>query len=210
MANFDRALKIAKPLIKGYEGLASSTPPCGTSWAAVKKCLNYLPKEGNPNDKVYAYWDIYAKLYTIGWGSIYYKKRMVQATDVITRAEAERIFEEEVIQKAKDLQKYVDFKKINDNQLAVLISMAYNAGVGGINRYTKVFQYIKENKPATVVAKNIRDTLTTSKGVTVPGLVRRRREESEFYLKPVVTALSPFFFLALAGLLAIFAFKKSK
>jgi len=184
MVNINNAIQIAKPLIKNYEGLASGTPPCGTD----TKCLGYMAKTGNPNEKVYAYWDRFAKIWTIGWGSTYLNGRKVQESDVITRGQAEVIFEQEVIEKEKGLKGKVDLNKINDNQYAVLISLAYNAGQGNLNK-TRILPAINSGKSPQEVSTIIRDSLTTSRGVTVPGLIRRRREEADFYLSPVIAAL---------------------
>jgi hypothetical protein len=82
----------------------------------------------------------------------------------------------------------VDLNKINDNQYAVLISLAYNAGQGNLNK-TRILPAINSGKSPQEVSAIIRDSLTTSRGVTVPGLIRRRREEADFYLSPVIAAL---------------------
>ena len=184
MVNINNAIQIAKPLIKNYEGLASGTPPCGTD----TKCLGYMAKTGNPNEKVYAYWDKFAKIWTIGWGSTYLNGRKVQENDVITRDEAERIFEQEVIQQEKYVRPTVDLNKLNDNQYAILISLSYNAGIGNLKK-TRILPAINSGKSPQEVSAIIRDSLTTSRGATVPGLVRRRREEADFYLSPVIAAL---------------------
>lgn len=173
MVNIQKAIEVAKPLIKNYEGLASSTPP---------PTLTYVRKDGSPNDKIYAYWDTFAKIYTIGWGSIYLNGRPVKATDVITRAQAETIFEQEVIEKEKSIRGKVDLNKVNENQYAVLISIAYNAGAAGLAR-TRILPAINTGKPVAEVAAIIADSLTTSRGAVVPGLVRRRREESDFFMQ---------------------------
>ena len=173
MVNIQKAIEVAKPLIKNYEGLASSTPP---------PTLTYVRKDGSPNDKIYAYWDKFAKIYTIGWGSIYLNGRKVRENDVITRAQAETLFEQEVIEKEKSIRGKVDLNKVNENQYAVLISMAYNAGPAGLAK-TKILPAINSGKPAVEVAAIIKDSITTSRGVQVPGLVRRRKEESEFFMQ---------------------------
>lgn len=173
MVNIKNAIEIAKPLIKNYEGLASTTPAPKLTLAA---------KNGNPNQKIYAYWDNYAKLYTIGWGSIYLNGKRVKQNDVITRSQAETLFEKEIIEREKLIRNKVNLNKLNENQYAVLISIAYNAGPGGLSA-TKILPAINAGKPAAEVAAIIKDSLTTSKGVKVPGLVRRRKEESNFFLQ---------------------------
>jgi lysozyme len=147
-----------------------------------------MAKTGNPNEKVYAYWDRFAKIWTIGWGSTYLNGRKVQENDVITREEAERIFEQEVIQQEKYVRPTVDLNKLNDNQYAILISISYNAGIGNLKK-TRILPAINSGKSPQEVSAIIRDSLTTSRGATVPGLVRRRREEADFYLSPVIAAL---------------------
>lgn len=173
MVNINQAIEIAKPLIKNYEGLASATPPPN---------LTYVKREGSPNDRIYAYWDRFAKIYTIGWGSTRLNGRPVQENDVITRKEAEILFEQEVKQHEGYLRKMVDLNKVNVNQYAVLISMTYNAGPGNLKN-TRILPAINSGRPASEVSAIIKDSLTTSRGAVVPGLVRRRREESEFFLK---------------------------
>lgn len=173
MVDIKKSIEIAKPLIKNFEGLASATPPPN---------LTYIKKEGNPNDKVYAYWDKFAKIYTIGWGSIRLNGRPVTASDVITRKQAEILFEKEVIEHEGYIRKMVDLSKVNENQYAVLISLTYNAGPGNV-RNTRILPAINSGKPASEVSQIIKDSLTTSRGAVVPGLVDRRKKESQFYLK---------------------------
>ena len=205
MVNINKAIEIAKPLIKNYEGLASSTPPPN---------LTYVKKEGNPNDKIYAYWDKFAKIYTIGWGSTRLNGRPVQEKDVITRSEAEAIFTQEVIQQEGYLRKNVDLNKVNENQYAILISLTYNAGIGNL-KSTRILPAINSGKSPSEVSAIIKDSLTTSRGVVVGGLVRRRKEESEFFLIPPIIrenkgAITIGLLLIGIGIGAYFYFKKKK
>lgn len=193
----DRAIQITKPMIKNYEGLASSTPPMS---------LTYMKKEGSPSDRVYAYWDKFAKIWTIGWGSTYINGRKVREDDVITRAQAEKLFEDEVIEKEKSIRKIIDLTKVNENQYAVLISIAYNAGPGGLTTKSRIASTVNSGRPPQEVSAIIKDSLIRAKGEIVPGLVRRRREESEFYLKapefiktPTGIGISIGIFLVLVG-----------
>lgn len=205
MANINRSINKAIEFIKEREGLASKTPPC----TDVRKgyCLTYLAKVGPATDKVYSYWDRFAKIYTIGWGSIYLGGRKVQATDVITRADADNLVIQEVQEKEKSIRNLVDYKKINDNQYATLISIAYNAGAGNLKK-TRILPAIKNNLPKEQVASIIKDSLITSKGVVVKGLINRRKLEADLYLTP--TAVLPGFFFLAAGLLTFLLVRKKR
>jgi len=206
MVNINKAIEISKPLIKNYEGLASSTPP---------PKLTLLSKEGNPNDRVYAYWDKFAKIYTIGWGSTRINGRPVKENDVITRKEAERLFEQEVIEQEGYLRKNVDLNKVNENQYATLISLTYNAGIGNL-KASRILPAINSGKSPQEVSAIIKDSITTSRGQVVGGLVRRRKEESEFFLTipPIIRENKGVITIGLlligVGIYAYLYFKKGK
>lgn len=200
MANINRSIIKAVKIIAEFEGLASKTPPCMDARRGY--CLKYLPVEGAGTDKVYSYWDRYAKIYTIGWGSIYLKGRRVTATDVITRAEADQLLIDEVKEKEASVRRLVDYKKINDNQYATLISIAYNAGAGNL-RSSRIIPAIKNNLPVEQVANIIKDSMITSRGVVVPGLIARRKKEAALYLTPA--GILPGFFFG-SWLINFFAF----
>jgi len=200
MANINRSIIKAVEVIAQFEGLASKTPPCMDARRGY--CLTYLPKEGPATDKVYSYWDRFARIYTIGWGSIYLKGRRVTATDVITRAEADQLLIDEVKEKEASVRRLVDYKKINDNQYATLISIAYNAGAGNLSR-SRIIPAIKNNLPAEQVANIIKDSIVTSRGVVVQGLINRRKKEAALYLTPA--GILPGFFFG-SWLINFFAF----
>lgn len=180
MANREKALQVAYDFIKSKEGL----------YSAVKGGYVAVRKDAPPSTPIYAYWDKFGKVWTIGWGSIYRRDgSKVQENDVITKAEADKRIEEEADKWEKYISTKIDSTKLNENQYAALISIAYNAGGGGLMK-SRIATAIKNNLPKEEVAKVISDSLVTAKGVFVQGLANRRRAEAQLYLTPVLPTSS--------------------
>jgi lysozyme len=70
--------------------------------------------------------------------------------------------------------------KVNENQRAALLSFVFNLGIGALKRST-LFQLIKSNaKPVSVALEFAK--WCKSNDVVLPGLVKRRAEETILYL----------------------------
>lgn len=70
--------------------------------------------------------------------------------------------------------------KINDMQRAALLSFVFNLGIGALKRST-LFQLIKANAKPVSVAQEF-SKWCKSNDVVLPGLVKRRAEETILYL----------------------------
>ncbi len=172
MANKSNSVKIAEVFIKDAEKLASASP-----YGVV------LVKPDAPdNTKIYAHWDNLGKVWTIGWGNTYRPDgSKVAQSDVITKKQADSWINNTINEQANGVAKSVDTSKLTDNQFAALISIAYNAGIGNFNK-SNIPAAINSGKTPQQVAAVISDSLITSKGVRVQGLVNRRSRESKLYL----------------------------
>ena len=180
MANREKALEVAYDFIKSKEGL----------YSAARGGYVRVRKDAPSSTPIYAYWDKFGKVWTIGWGSIYRRDgSKVQESDVITKAEADKRIEEETNKWEKYLSTKIDTTRLNENQYAALISIAYNAGGGGLMK-SRIATAVNKNLPKEEVAKVISDSLVTAKGVFVQGLANRRRAEAQLYLTPVLPTSS--------------------
>lgn len=114
---------------------------------------------------------------TIGYGHT----GNVRPTDTITQPEAEALLK-------KDLEKFeAGVKKavkvpLNENQLAALVSFAYNVGLGAFNNSTLLKQ-LNEGHYDLAADQLLR--WTKAAGKELKGLVRRRAAERAVFLTPV-------------------------
>jgi len=106
---------------------------------------------------------------------------------MITKEEADNLLKKDVNRTANGVRRiFSDWKKegtdikLNQHQFDVLVSMAYNMGVGGL-RSSRVIQNIKQNK-LNVAAELIKTTAVSKK---FPGLAKRRMREYEKFIKKV-------------------------
>lgn len=108
-----------------------------------------------------------AGVLTIGWGHT----GDVYEGQTITQAEADRLFDNDIKRYEKPVQAY---SGLNQNQYDALVSFCYNCGAGALTD--------------VMGSGNITGTMALyvkGGGVTLPGLVRRRKEEIELYNTPV-------------------------
>jgi lysozyme len=156
--DINNSVAIALPLIRKWEGY----------------------KQDLKNGTVKAYLDPIG-IPTIGYGTTVYRNGLkVKMGDVISYAQAENELEKGVIDRAIRISKYIT-RNITDEQMASLISLAYNAGEGFVIK-SKVLQNI--NSPFFDVFKTaaiLKDTATTANGVRLRGLVLRRKDESALF-----------------------------
>lgn len=119
-------------------------------------------------------------VWTIGYGSIfnYEKNRPVQQGDKITLQQAQKWLNIEMDTKAEAIKQYLKVPQ-NNNQIAALISFAYNVGINGFKNST-LLKNINANKPKSEIeAQFMRWVYDNGKKVT--GLVNRRANEVKLY-----------------------------
>lgn len=99
----------------------------------------------------------------------------------ITQAQADQLL-------AKDLQRFEKYVKdatkgvdLNENQYAALVSFSYNVGPKNLNDST-LLKRIKANRNDPDIANQFKRWNKSGKTV-LPGLVKRREEESQLYFK---------------------------
>lgn len=122
----------------------------------------YLP---TPND-----------VWTIGWGHTHTTKPGM----VINEAQAQALFERDTAWVEAALKKYVKVP-LTQNQYDALASLVFNIGEGAFAKSTLLR---KLNAKDYEGAANEFPRWNKQKGKVLRGLVRRRAEEMEYFLKP--------------------------
>lgn len=120
-----------------------------------------------------------AGIWTIGYGSTYYKDgKKVKENDVITPGQADVL----LLGLLESFEKGVDsFTRddINQNQFDALVSFAYNCGLANLKSST-LLQKININPNDPTIANEFHKW-TRGNGKILPGLVTRRKAESDLY-----------------------------
>jgi len=115
---------------------------------------------------------------TIGYGSTYLDGKPVQAGQVITQEQAMRQAVNDLAKLIAGIEARVDVP-LSDGQMRALVSYAYNAGIGSLER-DGILQ--KLNAGDYGGAENaIRNGVNTSGGVYVEGLAKRRAREADLF-----------------------------
>ena len=116
---------------------------------------------------------------TIGFGSTFYPDgRRVKLGDKITLQEAESILLHDIKRFEKEVRNSVKIE-ITDNQLSALISFVYNVGASAFRKST-LLRKVNAN-PTDLSIHNEFMRWTRAGGKVLPGLVKRRAEESKLY-----------------------------
>lgn len=118
-----------------------------------------------------------AGVWTIGYGHT----RGVNNGDVITKEQGERF----LIQDLQTAEREVNSHGliINQNQFDALVSFVFNVGVGNFSRST-LLRKLKVNTNDSTISYEF-SRWKNGGGKVLPGLVKRRKEESELYFKRV-------------------------
>lgn len=147
--------------------------------------------KGHEGLRLQAYYDPTGTL-TIGYGHT----ATVQPGQVITLAQARELLRNDLRTAEMAVTRHLISKgvRLSQNEFDALVSLVFNAGEGNIflNTYNNGFAYgsslynkiLRGNKAEA--AAHFMDW-TKSKGVELPGLVRRRREEMSLFKKKVRT-----------------------
>ena len=119
--------------------------------------------------------------WTIGYGNTFYEDGSpVIAGHAITKEKAESLFS--LI--ANDFSRKVDplvTDKVNENQLAALISFAYNCGVGNLKSSTLLKKVNAD--PSDITIRNEFMKWNKASGKVLNGLTKRREAEANLYFK---------------------------
>ena len=179
--NIDLAKKIAAREIRGFE-----------------QCATKLP-----DGRIKAYWDKYGKVWTIGWGNTYYQDgSAVREGDIITQAQADTLLDFVIDQKEKIIRPY--FKvKLNENQYAALISLAYNCGEGNLKK-SHLLELINAGASRAEIEDQFDETCVTAKGVWMKGLYNRRLSEMKLFYDSALSYVTNNPEISIATALTIF------
>lgn len=193
--NYQLAIDIASKIIKKEEGYATKL------------------RDG----RVQAYWDSKGQTWTIGYGNTYYENgRPVKEGDIITYSQAVQLMKAIVAQKEKAIRPLVT-ARINENQYAALISLAYNCGEGNLKKST-LLDLINNGAPIAQIEAQFVKTCVTAKGQYVVVLYKRRQNELELFMfeaarvitsNPEVTIATGLTLVALTAY-TIYRYAKSK
>ena len=116
---------------------------------------------------------------TIGYGSTRYPDgRKIQMGDVITEKEAEQMLIHDVRKFESEVLASVT-TPLNDNQLSALISFVYNVGAFAFRKST-LRKKINANRDDLTIKDEFMKWVRGG-GKILPGLVKRRAEESKLY-----------------------------
>lgn len=118
--------------------------------------------------------------WTIGWGHTV----GVYQGQTITQEEADRIFLNDIQVYVKAVNKYVDKYNFTQNQFDALVSFAYNCGTGALANVMSCCNTKQE------IADECK-LYVKGNGVTLPGLVKRRQEEYDLFVKDGVGNTAP-------------------
>lgn len=117
------------------------------------------------------------KYYTIGYG---HYGSDVKKDDTITREEARKLLEADLLSFEKKVSKYDSKYDFNQNEFDALVSFAYN--VGNIDQLTAKGTRSREKIAECMLLYN------KSGGKVLNGLVKRREAESKLFLSSVSTS----------------------
>ncbi|WP_017732703.1 lysozyme [Nafulsella turpanensis] len=118
------------------------------------------------------------EVWTIGYGNTYYRDgKQVRKGDVISRQEAEELFDYVVNEFATEVKELIQVP-LTDNQFSALVSFSYNIGIGAFSNSTLLKKLNAGNNYAA--GKEFRRWVY-DKGEVLPGLVKRRKEEEALF-----------------------------
>lgn len=126
---------------------------------------------------------------TIGYGNISYVlvptiakrfgRNAVRIGDTITQAEADQLLDANIDQIALKLTQALKRPNPKPNELAALISFAYNLGISGLLK-SSLFKLYNVNTPVIETAKQF-DKYVYAGGERLKGLVNRRADEKKIF-----------------------------
>jgi len=118
-------------------------------------------------------------VWTIGYGNTFYADGTpVKQGDTITRAEAEQLFSEVLGQFAGNVADVVRVE-LNKCQFDALVSFTYNVGIGNLKKSTLLKKVNADPEDETIRTEF--NKWVKSGGQTLPGLIKRRKDEADYY-----------------------------
>jgi len=114
-------------------------------------------------------------VWTIGYGHT----KDVKATMVISPQRAERLLKEDITQTERQVEKMTYYISLTQGQFSALVSFAFNVGIGALMGST-LLKKVRQN-PQDPAIRDEFEKWVKSKGVTLQGLVRRRKAEADLY-----------------------------
>jgi len=118
-------------------------------------------------------------VWTIGYGNTFYADGTpVKQGDKITRAEAEKLFSEVLGQFASDVADAVKVE-LNKCQFDALVSFTYNVGIGNLKKSTLLKKVNADPEDESIRTEF--NKWNKSGGKTLPGLIKRRKDEADYY-----------------------------
>lgn len=133
--------------------------------------------------KLTAYQDV-AGVWTVGWGTTVIAGKPVQPGQTITQAEADALLEQGVRGKGAQVLGLLPMAaEWKPNQVAALVSWAYNVGAGALEDSTLRKRLLAGEDPAKAVAEEL-PRWNKAGGNVVEGLVRRRADEVRLFGVP--------------------------
>lgn len=123
-----------------------------------------------------------AGIWTIGYGNTTINGKPVKKGDVISEETAVKLLTDYVKKMEADLLKSLGYVPA-PNQLAAILSMAYNIGTAGMKRsVTFAYAKKKEHRAAADAMLNWKYITVNGQKVVNRGLEARRKKEREIYL----------------------------
>lgn len=116
-----------------------------------------------------------AGVWTIGYGSTQIAGRGATRKDVISNEMAEILLKNDLMRFEKIVNERISVT-LNQNQFDALVSYTYNTGGSDT-----LFELINESASNDLIRNWIETRYTTSKGILLPGLLKRRKEEAALY-----------------------------
>jgi lysozyme len=118
-----------------------------------------------------------AKVWTIGYGHT----QGVDKDDVISKEQAEQLFEGDVREFEQGVKKLIKVD-VTENQLAALVSFAFNLGIYALSKST-LLRKLNERDYNSAANEFGRWIYAGGNKAPLPGLIRRRKAEMELFLK---------------------------
>lgn len=110
--------------------------------------------------------------YTVGYGHY-----GVTSPAKITKKQADDLFNSDIKKFEAAVNKYVLKLSLNQNEYDALVSFAFNCGIGNLTK-------LVDGRTKKQIAEKITLYTKDSRGITLQGLVNRRKAEKELFLKP--------------------------
>ncbi len=117
-----------------------------------------------------------AGILTIGYG---HTGKDVKLGMKITQAQADALFDKDISYFATKVEKRLEDVAVNNNQFDAITSLAYNIGLGALDKST-LLKKVKANPNDQTIASEFAKYCRGG-GVVLPGLVRRRAAEAKHY-----------------------------